>query len=406
MSRSALSRDSAGSEDRAQFRAFLSDDETRAIVEQVVKDLVIPHASIHKGGIRAGIDFLGEHRSPKLLIVDLSTSNLPLSDINELAEVCEPGITVIAMGDKNDVGLFRELLNHGISDYLVKPVTPALLQKALLASVDSDQRNRQTSKLGRLVTVMGTRGGVGASMLAISLAYHIAEVRRRRVALVDLDLKLGTVALALDLEPSHGFREAMESPARIDSLYLDRTMVKYSDTLHVLSAEENVEDDIFVDTQSVEILMRELRTKFHYVIVDLPRHASAAELSVLDDSSNLMLVTDMSLAGMRDSLRYTQGLPARNAACQVTLVANRVGEHKHGEIPQAEFEKGIGRKIGSVLPFDSRGVANAMNIGQPVAAIKTSLSPGIEALSEILCGGGSSKPARGLLSRFVRAAGD
>ena len=296
---SSLPTERGSSDDRAQFRAFLSDEETRAVVDQVVKDLVIPHAAVHKGGIRSCIDFLAEHRSPRILLVDLTLSELPLSDINELAEVCEPGVTVVAIGDRNDVGLFRELMNQGISDYLVKPITPALLQKSLLGTVDGVSRTRQTNRLGRLVAVTGARGGVGASMLATNVAYHIAEVRRRRVALVDLDLQFGTVALSLDLEPSNGFREALETPGRIDGLYIDRTMTRYSDTLYVLSAEESVDETFTIDESSVDLLIQELRTKFHYVVVDLPRADAALRSKIVSDASNVLLVSDLSLSGMR-----------------------------------------------------------------------------------------------------------
>ena len=401
---SSLPTERGSSDDRAQFRAFLSDEETRAVVDQVVKDLVIPHAAVHKGGIRSCIDFLAEHRSPRILLVDLTLSELPLSDINELAEVCEPGVTVVAIGDRNDVGLFRELMNQGISDYLVKPITPALLQKSLLGTVDGVSRTRQTNRLGRLVAVTGARGGVGASMLATNVAYHIAEVRRRRVALVDLDLQFGTVALSLDLEPSNGFREALETPGRIDGLYIDRTMTRYSDTLYVLSAEESVDETFTIDESSVDLLIQELRTKFHYVVVDLPRADAALRSKIVSDASNVLLVSDLSLSGMRDALRLLQFVPSTNASCNITLIGNKIGEHKSGEIPLSEFEKGVGRKVDIVMPFDGKNVAAATNVGSPVVAERSSVTPAIDQISEILCGGGN-KPKKGFLGKLASLRG-
>ena len=390
-----------GSDERTQFRAFLADDESKQVIDQVIKELVIPHASLHKGGIRSAIGFLSEHRSPKILIVDLSNIDLPLSAVNDLAEVCEPGVTVIALGDRNDVGLFRELINSGISDYLVKPLTPALLQKSLLASVDGETRSRQTSKLGRLVTVIGSRGGVGCTMTATALAYHIAEVRRRRVALVDLDLKYGTVSLALDLEPSHGYREALENGERIDSLYIDRSLTKFSDTLFVISAEESIESNIAVEHDAIDKLIRELRAKFHYVIIDAPRSIIGEEHMILEDTSNLIMVTDLSLAGMRDTVRITNEVSNRNVACQISVVANRCGEFKAGEIPKSEFEKGISKPLTTMMPFDNKTIASAMNLGKPVASLKSPLSSSFEILSEILCGGSSVSKNKSILSRII-----
>jgi pilus assembly protein CpaE len=113
------------------FLAFCADPETYAVVDQVVGELMLQHASIREGGVKEAVKYLSEHSSPSLLLIDLSKSDMPLSDINRLADVCEPGVTVIALGDRNDVGMFRDLLANGVADYLVKPVTANLLQKSL-----------------------------------------------------------------------------------------------------------------------------------------------------------------------------------------------------------------------------------------------------------------------------------
>ncbi len=377
---------SNGKSDAVQFCAYVEDDESRAVVEQVVRDLVIAHATVVKGSIRTAIKALGQRRSPKTLIVDVCKSELPLSDINELAEVCEPGVSVIAIGDRNDVGLFRELLNSGVSDYLVKPITPGLVQRALLATADGDSRSRQTSRLGRLVATVGARGGVGATMVATSMAWSIANRRRRRVALLDLDLQFGSVALSLDLEPTHGLREALENASRIDALYIERSMVQQSESLFVLSSEEEIVDDLPRDPQAVSVLINELRNKFHYVIVDLPKMVALESQQILTEATHLVLVTDLSLAGMRDTLRIVQYALQGNAACHVTIVANRVGEYKEGEIACTEFEKAISRKIDLIIPFESRSVAAAMNIGKPVSSHSKKVGESIDQLIDILSG--------------------
>ena len=363
----ATTTEQPSGEHREQFLAFVGDTETYAVIDQVVGEMMLPHASIRQGSVKDAVKQLGEQRSPKLLLIDVSGSDLPLSDINALADVCEPGVTVLAVGDRNDCGLFRDLLQHGVADYLVKPITPILLQKAILAATDQTGVIRSNNKLGKLVAVTGTRGGVGATTVATSVAWLIAQERRRRVALVDLDLQFGTVALSLDLEPSHGLREALENPNRIDGLFMDRVLIQHSERLFVLSAEESPDETLLLDYGAVELLMTELRNKFHYVIVDVPRSPNACTQQILQSATDLLLVTDLSLAGMRDTMRLTGMLPTTNASCNTTLVVNRVGEHKQGEMPRAEFEKGVSRKLDLLLPFDAKTVAAATNFGQPVA---------------------------------------
>lgn len=368
------------------FLAFCGDSESYAAVDRVAGDLMLPHASIRKGDVKDAVRYLSEHSSPKLLIVDITGSDLPLSDIDNLANVCEPGVTVIAIGERNDCGLFRDLLHHGVADYLVKPLSPALLQKAIANVADHTETSRSSGKLGKLVTVMGARGGVGATTLATNIAWIVAQQRRRRVALVDLDLQYGTVALSLDIEPSHGFREALENPDRIDSLFMERVITQHSDRLFVMSAEESPDETLLLDFGAVELLINELRSKFHYLIIDIPRQATPSTHQVLECTSDLVLVSDFSLAGMRDTMRTVSMLSNLNASCNVITVVNRAGEHKQGEMPRSEFEKGIGRKLDFVLPFDAKTVATATNFGQPVAAGKGLVAKGLSDIADRLCG--------------------
>jgi pilus assembly protein CpaE len=383
-----------GTDERRHLRAFVTDEETRKVVDHVVADLMIAHAAVQRGGIADAIRELGIQRSPRILLVDIADAEMPLSAVNELAEVCEPGVTVITVGDRNDVGLFRDLINRGVSDYLVKPITPDLLQKSLLGALDSSGQSRQSSRLGRLIAVTGTRGGVGATLVATGLSWSIAHKRRRRVALVDLDLQFGTAALALDLEPSHGLREALEHPNRIDSLFIERAMIKQSDTLHVLSSEESLNEALLPDYAALDMLLKELRNKFHFVIVDLPRLVSPCTQHVLQSATNFVLVTDLSLAGMRDGLRYLSVLPGINASCQTVLCANRVGEYRQGEIGRAEFEGAVGRPIDFCIPFDAKSVAAAVNVGQPMAGGNSKVASGLHELAERLCGGSGPAPSR------------
>lgn len=390
--------------DQNLFLAFCSDSASYAAVDRVVGDMMLPHAAIRKGNVVDAVRYLSEHSSPKLLIIDISGSDLPLSDIDNLANVCEPGVTVIAIGERNDCGLFRDLLHHGVTDYLVKPLSPSLLQRAIANVADDSDAARSNNKLGKLVAVMGARGGVGATMLATNLSWIVAQQRRRRVALVDLDLQFGTVALSLDIEPSHGLREALENPDRIDGLFMDRVMTQHSDRLFVMSAEESPDEALLLDFGAVELLINELRSKFHYVVVDVPRNATPSTHQVLESASDLILISDFSLAGMRDTMRTINMLPSLNASCNIIIVANRAGEHKSGEMPKSEFEKGIGRKVDFVLPFDAKTVAAATNFGQPVAVGNGLVAKGIGEITDRLCGpaAGAGLAREGLWQKILR----
>src|SRR5436309_15377398 len=124
----------------------------------------IIHAS-RTGAIR----YLGGERSPEIIIVDISGAEMPASQIHEHADLCEPGVTVIAIGDRNDVGLYRDLVQAGVSDYIVKPVTDQLLAKALIGTPVSGEGSTISRKLGKGVAGMGSRRGGDATTQVIKL---------------------------------------------------------------------------------------------------------------------------------------------------------------------------------------------------------------------------------------------
>src|SRR6516165_394905 len=216
---------------RPPLMAFVDAETERTLQESSV---LIGRNMVMRGGISKAIEYLSEQRSPHLLIVDISGIDLPLSQIHILADVCEPGTTVVAVGDYNDVGLYRDLQEAGVSQYIVKPLTRELLVKALSPRPVISEITRPGLKLGKMVSFVGARGGVGTTTLAGNLAWHLANRQTRRVALVDLDMQHGDATLLFNLNALPGFRDAMANPLRLDHLLLDRLMAQSGERLFVL----------------------------------------------------------------------------------------------------------------------------------------------------------------------------
>ncbi|MBX9728141.1 MAG: pilus assembly protein CpaE, partial [Sphingopyxis sp.] len=151
---------------RESFAAYLCDDDAADIVRPVVADMGWLVDKVYKGGLRNAVQSLSITASPSILLVDLSESSDPINDINGLAEVCEPGTVVIAMGQVNDVRLFRDLVASGIHDYLLKPVFPEQVRDVLMhaqAMLNAPRHAEASDRTRHSVTaVIGTRGGSGA----------------------------------------------------------------------------------------------------------------------------------------------------------------------------------------------------------------------------------------------------
>src|SRR5690242_8630418 len=116
---------------RPPFLAFVADGETDRLLHECVTQLSLGQGRIVRGGIAKAIEYLGQHRSPNILIVDITGVDLPVSKINELGDVCEPGVAVVAIGNRNEIGLYRDLMNAGVAEYIVKPVNQQILARAL-----------------------------------------------------------------------------------------------------------------------------------------------------------------------------------------------------------------------------------------------------------------------------------
>lgn len=355
---------------RDPFAAFICDEAALDVLRPVVIELGWQPEKCAKGGLRNAVQSLSVAASPNILMVDLSESGDPLNDINALAEVCEPGTVVIAVGQVNDVRLYRDLLGSGIHDYLLKPLSAGQLRDSLTqaqAVFSAPKANDLDSAKRHISTaVVGTRGGVGASTLATSLAWLFSSDHDMPTALLDLDVHFGTGALALDLEPGRGLTDAIDNPSRIDGLFIERAMIRANDNLAILSAEAPINSPLMTDGSAFVQLEEEFRQAFEMTMIDLPRNMLINFPHLLGDVNVVLLATEMTLASARDTIRILSWLKTNAAHAQPLIVANKV-QSGVSEISKADFEASIERKIDFMVPYDAKAAANAAKLGQTFA---------------------------------------
>jgi len=372
---------------RPAFLAFVADAETDKLLHECVTQLALGQGTIMRGGIAKAIEHLGQHRSPHILIVDVSGIDLPVSRIHELAEVCEPGVAVIAVGNRNEIGLYRDLLQAGVADYIVKPLNTQLLAKALASGrVHTGGASPIHKKRGMMVGFVGTRGGVGTTTLAVNTAWYLANRQSRRVALVDLDLQNGDCALALDIKPTSGLREALANPLRIDNTLLERVMTPVGERLFVLSSEEPLSDDLHFTAVAVETLVSALREQFHYVIVDVPRIPAAPYRRALEMADFRVTVADQTLRSVRDTVRLRKAIGEGDGKRPNILVVNRHGEGGRHAVTLDELQHVVEAKPKSVIPFQPTLFTTISGAAKIAAAQRGKFTDAIAALALELSG--------------------
>lgn len=365
---------------RDGFAAFLCDETSLDVLRTVAAEMGWPPEKCGKGGLRHAVQSLSITSSPNILMVDLSESGDPLTDINALAEVCEPGTVVIAVGQVNDVKLYRDLLASGIHDYLLKPLTHGALRETLIQAqaIFSAPRHPDADggKSHGSIAVVGTRGGSGASTVATSLAWLFSTEQQRTTALLDLDIHFGTGALVLDLEPGRGLTDAIENPSRIDGLFIERAMIRANDNLSILSAEAPMNMPLMTDGTAFLQLEEELRSSFAVTVIDLPRPMLINFPQLLNDVKIVVVVTELTLAAARDAIRLLSWLKNHVSLAQSIVVANKV-QSTQIEISRGDFEASIERKIDFILPFELKSATQAARLGQTLAQANRGTAAGL-----------------------------
>lgn len=384
---SAISADAGRGRD--PFAAFITDDVSRQAAVTAASEQGWTGAPIADGGVAAAVESLSDAPTPRVLLVDISESADPLHDLNRLAEVCQEGTRVIALGKVNDVDMFRRLMQAGVDDYLVKPVNATTLSRAFASLGRERAGPREHAVPGKLVVAIGARSGIGTTTLVANLAWLVAHERNKRSVLVDLDLQFGGLAMALDIEPSRGLAEALHNPGRIDDLLVARAAVKVDGQLSVLCAEEGLERAVHVDSAAIEALMGRLRAGYDCVMVDLPRAMLAAHAHLVAAADVVMVVTDYTLLAARDCPRVLKRVRDAQPKGKVVLIADRLGAPGHGEIARAELEKTLDAKIDAEIPDDAKSAGLSAETGKPlvVAAPRGKATGAIRAAATLVLGG-------------------
>lgn len=355
---------------RDPFMAFVCDDDTADSLRPVAVEMGFGEDKILRGGMRNAIQTLAVSTSPNILMVDLSESGDPLNDINALAEVCEPGTVVIATGQINDVRLYRDLIASGLQDYLLKPFSPDALRdtlahaQAIFAAPKVAEGGTERTHVS--CAVIGARGGVGASTVALSLAWLMGKQHGRSAAFLDLDIHFGTGALGVDLEPGRGLTDAIENPSRIDGLFIERAMIKANERLSILSAEAPLSQTMVSDGGAYHLLQEEMRAAFDTTILDIPRPFLVLHPELLGDVNAVVLVAEQTLAAARDVIRLNSWLKSNAPSARLLLTLNKSGSSRT-EMSRKDFESSVERKVDLILPVDDKLCAQAAKLGQPVA---------------------------------------
>lgn len=391
---------------RIAIHAFCESPETGRLIHHAGSDrrLQRAHVTVELGGLAAAIERFHDETTPELLIVETGMRGRELfGQLEELASVCDAETKVVIIGAANDIGLYRELMRRGVSEYLVPPMTPLHLIRTVSGLfLDPDQ-----PFAGKQIAFVGAKGGVGSSTIAHNVSWHLTESLRADAVLVDLDLSFGTAGLDFNQDPPQTIAEALAQPERLDDNLLDRLLVRCTDRLSLFSAPATLENDWDFSPDQFDVVLEKVRRQAPYVTLDLPHAWSPWVRQTILASDQVVVTVTPDLACLRNAKNlFDLVRQARPNDEPPRVVVNMAGCPKKPDIPLKDFSDALGAAPALVLPFDPAMFGKAANNGQMIAELdpKSKAADGFAHLAALVAGRAPSAASARPKSRSLFAS--
>jgi pilus assembly protein CpaE len=357
---------------RVSVQAFCETVETAAAIQAAGEDrrMARAHLRIQMGGLVAAIEAYRNSPTPNVIILESESRHEDiLGGLDELAPVCDASTRVIIIGRMNDVGLYRELVRRGVSDYMIAPVGALQVVRTVCGLFSAPD----AKPVGRVIAVVGAKGGVGASTIAHNIAFSIARDQMLDSVVTDLDLAFGTAGLDFNQDPSQGIAEAVFSPDRIDNAFIDRLLSKCTDHLSLLAAPATLDHVYDFGADAFESIFDSLRATVPCVVLDVPHQWTGWTKQTLVGADDILIVAAPDLANLRNTKNLYDFLKAARPNDHRPLYClNQIGVPKRPEIKAADFAKALESEPVAAIPFEPQLFGAAANNGQMIAEIAAS----------------------------------
>jgi pilus assembly protein CpaE len=382
---------------RVSVQAFCETVETAAAIQSAGEDrrLGKAHVKIQMGGVTAAIEAYRSSPTPNVIMLEAEGhSGTILTGLDALAESCDPGTRVIVVGRTNEVNFYRDLVRRGVSDYLIAPVGTIDIVRSVCGLFSAPD----AKPVGRIIAVVGAKGGVGASTVAHNIAWTMARNLSLDSVVTDLDLAFGTAGLDYNQDPPQGIADAVFSPDRIDTAFVDRLLSKCTEHLSLLAAPATLERAYDFNAEAFDSIFDALRATVPCIVLDLPHLWSAWTQRTLVSADEILIVAAPDLANLRNAKNLFDYLrSARVNDRRPFYCLNQVGVPKRPEIKPADFAKALEDQPIAIIPFDPQAFGTAANNGQMLGEMSANhrSAETFRTLAQILTGRSDVKKAKG-----------
>ncbi|MEM9705327.1 MAG: pilus assembly protein CpaE [Pseudomonadota bacterium] len=372
---------------RISIHAFCETPTTTELLEKAAVDrrLSKAHMTIHMGGVSKAIDHFQNAPTPNLIIIETVEGGRGLfGQLEELAEVCDPSTKVIIVGRINDIGLYRELIEKGVSDYIVRPKSPL----NVIRSIANLYIDPSAPPIGRTIAFVGARGGVGSSTICHNVAWIAAEECETDTIILDLDLPFGTASLDFDQDPTSGLLEALSSPERLDDVLLDRLLQKYTDRLSLFTAPNLLDRDYDLTDDSFETVIDVVRAAAPTIVIDVPHLWTNWSRKLLQTADEIVVTAAPDLASFRNTKNLIDVIAAARPNDASPLLVLNQFDQKASSVPAEQFVEHVGIEPALTIGWEPQIFHAAATNAAPISEVaqKSKTAQGLNALTMRLLG--------------------
>ncbi|HET7107410.1 MAG TPA: AAA family ATPase [Candidatus Acidoferrum sp.] len=284
-------------------------------------------------------------------------------------------------------------MRAGCGEYLLKPMQHERVLDGL-ARVDAKQKKKaRTGTRGKVITLVGAKGGTGVTSLALHLALELAHEGKRKCVLVDQHPALGDASLYLGTgRHQYSFYELASNAERLDEELLRGFLLRHNSGLHLLDSPEAVDEIHGASPSAVEHTLAFLADTYQFVIVDCPPGLTEGTRACISQSEQVAIVLTAELPSVRNAVRYIEHLSRLGySSSGIHVVLNR--HSKKGPLSDERIEKALGRAISLRVPNSYNEVIRAINTGAPIpSGGKSDFGAAIQKWAhELASGGGNNK---------------
>ncbi|MSO96119.1 MAG: hypothetical protein EXQ81_10070 [Thermoleophilia bacterium] len=307
----------------------------------------------------------------------------------------EPDRPVLVLAQGAPSGFVRRTFEAGADDILMLPQTPDAVRFSIhkLVARKSQKTSPSAENQGRLICVLGPKGGSGKTLVSANLAVALAAAGQR-VAIVDLDLQFGDVALSLALSPERTFYDLALADGTLDSQKLDAYLMPHSSGVYVLLAPTRPDQASSISVELIRDVYACLRSTFDAIIIDTPPGFTAEVIATIDAATDLVIVGMLDAASLKNTKLGLETLELMGCDPQmIRMVLNR--SQSQVGITQSDVAKVLGRSPDIFIPSD-REISRSVNEAVPIVLAKPTSEAAIafRQLASLVTGGAISAPGQ------------